>query len=92
MLMVKLINGKTEELSLDRLAKSIDKAFTKAKVPHSSYISQMIAKAAIDRLENKYSEIPITSLTISTYNTLCDLGYEEIATIYSILVQLNIKK
>ena len=90
MLKVRLSNNETEELSLDRLAKSIDKAFTKADVAHSSYISQIVAKATIDRMKKDNDEVIPEYISICTYNTLCDLGYKTVAKVYQL--QSYVKK
>ena len=57
MIEVKLKDGTKEDICLDRLAVSIDRAFKKANIPHASYISQIIAKNTIDRMKKDNDEV-----------------------------------
>ena len=84
MIEVKLKDGTKEDICLDRLAISIDRAFKKANIPHASYISQIIAKNSIDRMKKDNDEVIPEYISICTYNTLCDLGYKTVAKVYQL--------
>ena len=90
MLRVILNDGKTEEMSQNRLGKSISKAFTATGLPHTSYIVQMIAKAGMDKMEkNKVTDVTPPLISIYTFNILIDLGYTDGAYVYQSLQYLK---